>query len=93
MSLKETLLTEDNIDSFKATFSTKQGKHTLGIILVLGGFFNDEIKTEQEMGKRNLCTTILKFMGVEEKERSGEFIEAMTDAIVGLTSKEKGEQT
>ncbi len=89
--IKDALLTEKNIEAFRGTFGTPQGKQTLDIILMLGGFFSDEVNTEQEVGKRNLCTTILKFMGVEEKERSGLFVEAFTDALFRIPIKQKEE--
>ena len=92
MSIKDDLLTEGNIELFRRTFSTVEGKKALGIILFLGGFFNDNINNEQDEGKRNLCTTLLKFMGVEETTtRSSEFVSTFVNAISSLTIKHKEE--
>ena len=73
-TLFDALFTGDNIDNFKSTFKTKQGKQTLDIILTIGGFFNSDISDPRDVGKRNMCTDILKFMGVEDTgRRSAEF--------------------
>ena len=88
-TLFDALFTEDNIDNFKATFKTKQGKQTLDVILTIGGYFNSDILDLRDVGKRNFCTDMLKFMGVVELERTSEYVEATTDAITSLPTKIK----
>lgn len=83
-TVEELLRNGDTIEAFKSTFRTENGKKVLDTILILGGFFNDDINDPREVGKRNLCTTILKFMSVEEDGRSAEMVEAITDALVAL---------
>jgi hypothetical protein len=90
MNIEKMLLTESNIEAFRKTFSTPEGKQVLDVILILGGYFNDDIKTDIETGKRNLCTKILKFMGVVEDGRSNEFVEAFTNTIAHISAKQRG---
>jgi len=90
--LKDDLQTKEHIELFRRVFSTEDGQDVLSLILVLGGFHNDDIRDEQTQGKRNLCTTILKFMGVSQMERSNEYVKAFTKAMSNLTIEHKEER-
>lgn len=90
--IKNRLMTKENVQAFRNVFSSEQGRKVLDIILVTGGFFDDEIRTPESVGARNLCTTILKFMGVSQIERSNEFVMAFTDSIANLTIEKKGDK-
>lgn len=83
-TLIDSLLTDQNIDSVRRTFTSTHGKTTLDIILVLGNFLNPDISDPQDVGKRNLCIDLLRFFGPVEPERSNEMVCAITDALCAL---------
>jgi len=91
--IDEDLLTKENINDFRETFKTEYGKRTLSMILYMGGFFNDDTKTDKAVGKRDLCTSILKMFGVTEEHRSNEFANSFMNSIMSLTIEQKQEET
>lgn len=88
MTLLDELLTEENIDSVRRTFSGEHGRKTLDIIMILGGFVRPNLSDAQDIAKRNLCVDLLQFLGPSENlERSNEFIMAITDALCAIPIK------
>jgi len=87
--MNEELLTKENITDFRETFKGEHGRRTLGKILLMGGFFNDDTKTDKAVGKRDLCTSILKMLGVSREERSDEFATAIMNSMMSLTIEKK----
>jgi hypothetical protein len=66
---------------FRTCFSTPSGKVTLGIILADLGYFDNDINPD-EVCKANYAKTILKYMGLCEKDTVSSFIDNILNVPV-----------
>lgn len=73
--------TEENIQAFRDTFNSKQGKKTFDIIMQLCGLTDVDIIDPGSVGKRNLASQIIAMLGVDDNARSGDVASAITDGI------------
>jgi hypothetical protein len=66
---------------FRECFSTDAGKVTLGIILADLGYFDDDLNPE-EFCKYNYAKTILKYMGLSDKDTLKSFVDGLMNIPV-----------
>jgi len=77
------LLTDDNIRDFRDTFGTTHGKNTLKIILLLCHYYDGNVEKLTEVGKRNVATQIIQFLGVTDiNRRTGDVVEAHIEGFL-----------
>ena len=64
---------DNTVASHRACFGTDAGKRVLGQILIDGGYFDTDLKTEGEIAVQNFVKGIVKNLGIfnDPKDVSG----------------------
>ncbi len=55
---------DSQVTDFRTCFGTDAGRRVLALILAEVGVFDDDLKTPEDMGKRNFGSWILRQMGI-----------------------------
>jgi hypothetical protein len=74
-------MTDETQRYFRECFSTPAGKVVLGIILADLGYFDDNLAPE-EVCKANYAKTILKYMGLCDKDTLRSFVDGLINIPV-----------
>ena len=68
----------ENIASFRACFGTDSGKRALGQILMDGGYFDTDLKTEGEIAVQNFVKKIVKNLGIcKDPQDVGSYVQKL----------------
>jgi len=73
-----------NTTSYRTCFSTDAGKRVLGQILIDGGYFDCDLKTEGEIAVQNFVKQIVKNLGVCNNPKDvGSYIQKLFELPIG----------
>ena len=64
---------DETINSYRACFMTDAGKRVLGHLLIEGGYFDSDLKTESEIAVQNFVKRIFRNLGICSKPDSVKF--------------------
>ncbi len=59
---------DNTVISYRTCFGTDAGKRTFGDILINGGYFDDDLKTEGEIAVQNFVKKMVKKLGIDGPE-------------------------
>ncbi len=59
---------DNTVISYRTCFNTDAGKRTFGDILINGGYFDDDLKTEGEIAVQNFVKGLVKKLGIDGPE-------------------------
>ncbi len=65
---------DNTVISYRTCFSTDAGKRTFGDILINGGYFDDDLKTEGEIAVQNFVKRMVKKLGIDGPEIVGSYV-------------------
>ena len=59
---------DNTVISYRTCFNTDAGKRNFGDILINGGYFDDDLKTEGEIAVQNFVKKMVKKLGIDGPE-------------------------
>lgn len=75
-------------DAYRRCFGSNAGRNTLGMILLDGGFFDDDLNTPEAHAKRNFAASILKEIGVIDISNIRSFVNKLFEIPVPKEKRE-----
>ena len=70
---------DNTLVTYRTCFSTDAGRRVLGDILINGGYFDIDLKTEGEIAVQNFVKTIIKKLGVDGPEVVDSYVQKILE--------------